>query len=107
MKGRILFIAGLGVGYVLGTRAGRERYEQISAVAGRLWGSPAVQKQVEHVEEFVRDKAPDVAEFAGETVKKVVGAATGRGSTAAKRSAAAKKAAATRRANAARSQSDD
>jgi hypothetical protein len=106
MKGKILFIAGLGVGYVLGTKAGRERYEQIAAVAGRFWGSPLVQKQVDTVEGFVRDKAPDVAEFAGETVKKVVGAATGR-STASKRSAAAKKAAATRRANAARSQSDD
>ena len=29
MKGKILLVVGLGVGYILGTRAGRERYEQI------------------------------------------------------------------------------
>ncbi len=29
MKGKIGLVVGLGVGYVLGTRAGRERYEQI------------------------------------------------------------------------------
>lgn len=39
MKGKILFIAGLGVGYVLGTRAGRERYEQIKAAAARVSGT--------------------------------------------------------------------
>ena len=33
MKGKILFVVGLGVGYVLGTRAGRERYEQIKQAA--------------------------------------------------------------------------
>lgn len=32
--------AGLAVGYVLGTRAGRERYEQIAATA-RQWNSRA------------------------------------------------------------------
>jgi membrane protein DedA with SNARE-associated domain len=29
MKGKIGLVVGLGVGYVLGTRAGQERYEQI------------------------------------------------------------------------------
>jgi hypothetical protein len=29
MRGKILIVAGLAVGYVLGARAGRERYEDI------------------------------------------------------------------------------
>ena len=40
MKGKILFVVGLGVGYVLGTRAGRERYEQIRSAAEKVWTSP-------------------------------------------------------------------
>jgi hypothetical protein len=34
--------AGLAVGYVLGSRAGREKYEQIVAAARRAQGHPAV-----------------------------------------------------------------
>jgi hypothetical protein len=32
-------LLGLAIGYVLGTRAGRERYEQISGFAKRAWES--------------------------------------------------------------------
>lgn len=72
MKGKILFIAGLGIGYVLGTRAGRERYEQLTAQVARLWNDPRVQKQVDAVEEYVKDKAPEVAEAVADGAKKVV-----------------------------------
>ena len=72
MRGKILFVAGLGVGYVLGTRAGRERYEQIKSTAAKFWNDPRVQRQVDTVETFVKDKAPDVAEFVSENAKKVV-----------------------------------
>jgi hypothetical protein len=72
MKGKILFLAGLGVGYVLGTRAGREQYEKLKAQVVRLWNDPRVQHQVDNVEEFVKDKAPDVAEFVADGAKKVV-----------------------------------
>jgi len=34
--------AGLGAGYVLGARAGREKYEQIAAAARRISDRPAV-----------------------------------------------------------------
>jgi hypothetical protein len=37
------FILGLLVGYVLGSRAGRERYEQIVALGRRVAGSQTVQ----------------------------------------------------------------
>jgi hypothetical protein len=73
MRGKILFVFGLALGYVLGTRAGRERYEQIRAGAEKVWMDPRVQEQVHTVEEFVKDKAPDLAEKATSAVKKVSG----------------------------------
>ncbi|MGN6327046.1 YtxH domain-containing protein [Pseudolysinimonas sp.] len=72
MKGKLLFIAGLGVGYVLGTRAGREQYEKLKTQAARLWNDPRVQKQVDAVEDYVKDKAPEVAEIVADNAKKVV-----------------------------------
>lgn len=72
MKGRILLVVGLGVGYVLGTRAGRARYEQMKEAVTALWNDPRVQHQVNNAEEFVKDKAPDVAEFLAEQAKRVV-----------------------------------
>ena len=42
MRYRLTFVTGLAVGYVLGTRAGRERYEQLRSGARRIAGNPAV-----------------------------------------------------------------
>jgi len=72
MRGKILFVFGLALGYVLGTRAGRERYEQIKAGAEKVWLDPRVQRQVNTVEEFVKDKAPDLAAKATSAAMKVV-----------------------------------
>jgi hypothetical protein len=41
---RITFLSGLAVGFVLGARAGRERYEQIKRVGRRVADSPAAQQ---------------------------------------------------------------
>src|SRR5690554_7459992 len=72
MRGKILIVAGLAVGYVLGARAGRERYEEIKRAATKFWNDPRVQHQMENVEEFAKDKAPEVAEFISDNAKKVV-----------------------------------
>jgi hypothetical protein len=37
------FVLGFGVGYILGARAGRQRYEQIVDLWNQLIGSPRVQ----------------------------------------------------------------
>ncbi|MFF0787754.1 YtxH domain-containing protein [Streptomyces spiralis] len=47
MRYRLVFIAGLAVGYVLGTRAGRERYEQLRKSARQVAQNPAVRNTVE------------------------------------------------------------
>jgi hypothetical protein len=73
MRGRILLVVGLGIGYVLGARAGRGRYEEIKDAAGKFWNDPRVQKQRHTAEGYVKDKAPDVAEFLTDGAKKVAG----------------------------------
>ena len=85
MKGKILLVVGLGIGYVLGARAGREQYEKIKATASKFWNDPRVQKQVDKAEDFVKDKAPDVAEFLADGAKTVVAKVAGQSKPAAKK----------------------
>ena len=87
MKGKILLLTGLAVGYVLGTRAGRERYEEIKTAANKLWSDPRVQKPVKQAEDFVKDKAPEVAEFVSDGVKTVVNKVSGKAETPVKKPA--------------------
>lgn len=72
MRGKILFVTGAAVGFVLGARAGRERYEQLKAAAAKVWESPGVQKQVHSVEDFVAERVGEFPETAYITVKKLV-----------------------------------
>jgi hypothetical protein len=41
---RVTFVAGLGAGYVLGTRAGRERFDQLRKLFRSAADNPAVQQ---------------------------------------------------------------
>lgn len=78
MRGKIIFVVGLAAGYVLGAKAGRERYTQIADAANRIWTNPTVKRTVDKAEDFVKDHAPDVADLAAEGTRRVVKAATGR-----------------------------
>lgn len=60
MKGKIAFVLGATVGYVLGTRAGRERYEQIKRGAKAVWETPPVQNGVGAVKGAVGDRVEAV-----------------------------------------------
>jgi hypothetical protein len=42
MRGKVMFVAGAAVGFVLGTKAGRERYEDMKNAAKKLLDSPSV-----------------------------------------------------------------
>ena len=44
MRGKLMFLTGLAAGFVLGSRAGREKYEEIRSNAKKLWESPSVQE---------------------------------------------------------------
>lgn len=65
---KLTLIAAGAVGYVLGTRAGRERYEQIKAGAGRIASDPRVRAKASEAGHALKEQAPVVKD-------KVVGAA--------------------------------
>jgi hypothetical protein len=73
MAGKISFLAGVGVGYVLGTRSGRGRYEQIAGKARELWDDPRVQEKAEQAQQVVTDKAGEAASKAASMVSEKVG----------------------------------
>lgn len=44
MRGKLWFLGGLAAGFVLGARAGREKYEEIVATARKVREHPTVQE---------------------------------------------------------------
>lgn len=66
---KLSFLAGLGVGYVLGAKAGQKRYNQIRTQADRVWSSGPVQSRVDTVKQTVKEQAPVVAAKLGEAAK--------------------------------------
>ncbi|MBX0301197.1 hypothetical protein K2F54_14570 [Cryobacterium sp. 1639] len=74
MRGKLLFITGGLVGYVLGARAGRQRYDQIASAASDLWNRPPVQRRVNEVKDFALERVGDVPGVLFEAGKKVVSA---------------------------------
>lgn len=76
MKGKLLFVSGAAVGYVLGTRAGRKRYEQIKGAAESVWNTPLVQQGVDQVKGFALARVGTVSDAFFDNAKKLVNAAT-------------------------------
>lgn len=58
MAGKLTFLVGAAAGYVLGTRSGRERYDQIKDQAQRLWKDPRVQDATEKVQHAAQEHMP-------------------------------------------------
>src|SRR5207247_8949669 len=57
MRFRWGVIVGFGAGYVLGSRAGRERYEQIRRWWGHFTGSPTVHRATERARELAGEQS--------------------------------------------------
>jgi len=56
VMGKVTAVLGIGVGYVLGTRAGRERYEQLKQTATRVGRRPEMQRAQERIKAVAGDK---------------------------------------------------
>jgi hypothetical protein len=78
MKGKLLLLAGAAVGYVFGTRAGRERYEQIKESVNKAWKDPRVQEKVTEAEQFVSETAKNTVPQVQEKFTEAVDAARSR-----------------------------
>ena len=59
MKKLTILISG-AIGYVLGSRAGRERYEQIKTMATKVKEDPRVQEKAQQAADVAKEKAPVV-----------------------------------------------
>ncbi|MGL4257760.1 hypothetical protein [Microbacterium sp.] len=79
MRGKAGLVIGLAVGYVLGTRAGRERYEQIKTQWLKVWNLDPVQEQVGKVKDFAKSSAMALPSTLWDSAVKVTKAATTRG----------------------------
>jgi hypothetical protein len=69
-------LVGMGVGYVLGTKAGRERYEELKATWDQFSGNPSVQRLVSKGKDIVEtgtEHSIRAVETAGEQVKDRLG----------------------------------
>ena len=61
-------LIGVAIGYVLGSRAGHERYEQIKSGASKVAQNPKVQAAAGRAQEAVGQQAAAVADVAKEKV---------------------------------------
>jgi len=69
------FLVGLGAGYVLGTKAGQERYQQIVDATGKLRENPGVQRLTGEVNKTVsvgKDRVAETAAAKADQAKEAV-----------------------------------
>jgi hypothetical protein len=65
---KLPLLAAAAVGYVLGTRAGRERYEQIKSGARKMSQNPKVQEVAHKAQDVATQQATAAAELAKDKV---------------------------------------
>lgn len=75
MQGKLLFVAGVAAGYVVGARAGRPAYDRLTARLRHTAESPAVQQAGAKAKAVLEEKAPGVAGVAGQVAETAVSAA--------------------------------
>lgn len=71
MAGKFRMLVGFAAGYVLGAKAGRERYQQIMTQAKDLWERPEVQKMATKGRETLNQGAQRGAGAASDQMERV------------------------------------
>jgi hypothetical protein len=80
-KGKTGFMAGFAAGYVIGAKAGRERYEQIKDAAKAFGENPGVKRLADEVQRTVnvtKDRASSAASRTVETAGSQLADKTGK-----------------------------
>jgi hypothetical protein len=80
---RAVFAAGVAVGFIVGSRAGRERYDQIVKYSKKAWRSPPVQR----ASAAASAKAVDVSKAAAAKATNLTKSAAARAPKAARKAA--------------------
>ncbi len=62
---KLLLVAAAGAGYVLGARAGRERYEQIMGTVDKVKSDPRVQEKAHQAVDTAKHQAAKVTGAGG------------------------------------------
>jgi hypothetical protein len=79
MKGKVGLVIGLGAGYILGSRAGKERYQQIKEQFLKAWNTEPVQQQVSKVQDFAKSSVASLPGAVLDGAAKVKNAVTKQG----------------------------
>jgi gas vesicle protein len=69
MKRKILFIVGIGTGYVIGARAGREKYDKLVKTLDHFWQDARVSRVRDDVTNYARTQAPILVDRAEAVAK--------------------------------------
>lgn len=78
LKGKLVLIGlGVGVGYILGAKAGRERYDQIAKAASTVWNAPLVKDVRGAGATFVNNRLDDLGSLLKLGAANVIDRATG------------------------------
>lgn len=77
MMKKLTLLSAVGIGYVLGARAGRERYDELQSAFDKFKSNPKVQATAHQAADVAKEKAPVVKEklssVAGTATDKVKG----------------------------------
>jgi len=72
---KLSILVAAGAGYVLGARAGRQRYDQIAATARKVADNPKVQRVAHRAQDAAAQQAAAAAEVAKDKVSTAASAA--------------------------------
>jgi sRNA-binding protein len=72
-KNLLIVLFGLGVGYLLGARAGRERYDLIVEKVNGVWEDPRVSRARHEAARYAREQGPVIRERAEAVAKAAPG----------------------------------
>ena len=79
LKGKLVLIGlGVGVGYILGAKAGRERYDQIAKATSTVWNAPLVKDARAASSTFVNHRLADLGGLLKRGASNAIDRATGK-----------------------------